>query len=456
MPNKQMEDYLRDQVRQYSTPLDTDALWDAVEAQLPPKKKWRVLPIWFWMVGGVALLTGGYLLWPTTLAEGAFAATTTTTEATPVIAPASAPGPLLTDLATGAVPAFRPAAVEGTADVPVEKKSVTPLVEKPTIARPEITPVLAINIPSSPVVVAEARTLTPVTALDRSFATEVASLAPSPTLFAPAAAPTVLKAVAARKAGKEQKELAEKGEKLRKKESAYWSAEFGLAASLVSKDANASGDGGNGGQATINNNNERGLEGITLQGLIGYHRPAGLSLRSGLLFSRINTRIRTDVTTTATTGEEGVVAILVQSDGRRIEQRGTVEVTTEETSSATYYNSVSSLDVPILLGYRFATGGFGLMVEGGPTISLSSGGAAKLYDGVNDFRVASDNHFLGRRTGLGFMFNLTGEYRLGEKAALIGGLRLQGFGGRFEDVAVAGYATTYMLVGVQVGYRVRF
>ncbi|MEM1356786.1 MAG: hypothetical protein AAGF89_01205, partial [Bacteroidota bacterium] len=119
-----------------------------------------------------------------------------------------------------------------------------------------------------------------------------------------------------------------------------------------------------------------------------------------------------------------------------------------------YYNFVSSLDVPLLLGYRLKDNRWNVLLEAGPTINLSSGGAAyRLADG-GAVPVAG-NHFLPRRTGLGFLGQVTGEYSIADTQSLTAGLRFQSFGGSFVNPE-AGRGSGYGMISLRVGYRMRF
>lgn len=227
----------------------------------------------------------------------------------------------------------------------------------------------------------------------------------------------------------------------------YWTAEPMLAVSLPLRSGGGSGDSGS-------NQDEKSLEGISFQALAGHHRPNGLSLRSGISYSRINSKISSESTEQTTVSQTGVVTIIENPDGSRTEQIGTVQVPQTITTKVRYYNSVTSLDIPILLGYRIKGSKYSMMLEAGPTFNLSSGGSAHLRTG-DGYRSVGGNHFFNKRMGLGLLLQLSGEYQLSDKNALTAGLRIQGMGS-FEDPAVAGYQTSYSLIGVSFGYRVRF
>ena len=74
-----------------------------------------------------------------------------------------------------------------------------------------------------------------------------------------------------------------------------------------------------------------------------------------------------------------------------------------------------------------------------------------------DYQEASNGHFRTKLTGLGMLVNLGGGYSLSDNTMLTANFRLQNFGnGGFEDLEVAGYSTKYTLIGVQLGYRIKF
>ncbi|MEM6771479.1 MAG: hypothetical protein AAF597_12930 [Bacteroidota bacterium] len=220
----------------------------------------------------------------------------------------------------------------------------------------------------------------------------------------------------------------------------YWTAEPALALSLPLK------SGGNG--------DEKALEGISFQALVGHHRAKGLSIRSGLVYATINSKVSGERTETTTVTQRAVVAIIQNPDGSQTEQMGNVEVPQTTVTKTQFFNSVTSLDIPLLIGYRIPNSKYNLMIEAGPSLNLSSGGSAHLKNGTS-FAQVGGGHFLGRRMGMGFLANLSGEYPLNDQAAITGTLRIQSFGGGFENPAAAAQ-TNYSLIGIQVGYRFKF
>lgn len=260
--------------------------------------------------------------------------------------------------------------------------------------------------------------------------------------------------LAARMARKAERDLA-KGRKAKKEDPtgkipdqnpAYWTLEPSIALSLPG----ASGGGGDG------SGSEKALEGISLQALVGYHRAGGLSIRMGLTRSQINSKVEAETTRQGTQPVEAVIAIIENPNGSRSEQRGIVQVATTETITTKYYNSVSSTDIPLLIGYRFAGNKWGLMVEAGPTFNLNSGGEAHRFDGAG-FTAVEDSYFRQKLEGQGFLVNFGGEYGLTKTTSLTANLRFQSFGnGGFENPDATSVSTNYSLLGIQLGYRIRF
>jgi hypothetical protein len=169
----------------------------------------------------------------------------------------------------------------------------------------------------------------------------------------------------------------------------------------------------------------------------------------------INSKVSAEETTTETISRTAVIRIIQNPDGTRTEEMGTVQVPQTTIRKTRYYNQLNSIDLPILLGYRIKGNRFAMLVEAGPSLNLSSGGNAHLRNGEG-FRAVGGGHFLGRRTGIGFLAILSGEYKLNETSSLTGGLRMQSFGRAFENPEVTGNATQVTTLSLQIGYRIRF
>jgi len=247
----------------------------------------------------------------------------------------------------------------------------------------------------------------------------------------------------ARRAARRAARLARReARRLRRKQNPpYWTAEPAIAIGLPAR----SGGGGD----------EKSLEAITVQALAGYHRAQGLSVRAGIAATMINSKVSSEETTTQTISQTAVVRIIRNPDGTQTEEMGTVQVPQTVIRETRFYNQLSSVDFPILLGYRVKGNRYGLMVEAGPSLNLSSGGSAHIRAG-DGFRAVGGGHFLGRRPGIGFLAMLSGEYKLTETTALTGGVRIQSFGGAFENPEASSNATRVSTLSLQVGYRLRF
>ncbi len=457
MPNRPVENILRERLGQHPTPLDTDALWNAVEPRLPEKKP--VFALWKWLALGLVLLGSIYFFLPESV-EGE-----TSAVASP--APVVVEAPSKTSFAPAAAPPYTSPQPASTAATPStatpQEKTVAPIsttaersslkpreagaerainqVTKPTTSATPVVVALPVQEAALPIFRQPAPAAIPKLPLPKSYeplrSRYAAIAAPLPKVTASAPVNNV-------------------SETIRHRQPAYWTLEPGIALSNSSRSVNAVGNTPNEGQAHINNQYESALEAISIQGLIGYHHPSGLSLRTGVTHNRINSKVASQFTTVGTESVETIVAIIESPNGSRSQQTGIVEVATETTIAEQYYNSVSSLDVPLLLGYRFGGTKWGLTVEAGPSFNLSNGGRVHLYDGEGNYRLADDAHFRTRRTEPGFLANFGGAYNLSKTAQLTANLRVQGSGNGGVENPSVGYATRYTLMGVQVGYRLRF
>jgi len=440
MPTNKLESTFRRRVGRHRTPLDTDALWAEVEPRLPEKRR-PVFPLWIWLLLGAVALSGLYLSLPeqaetptpAPVMDDVPMVMETPTEAVPnVTAPprmdAVATTPVTPRQAIRAAAAAQPATVSRTATRSMVERSdfhLRGVFWPDAVGQKFCFAVLralggvksrtAISHPPLPI-----KNISPVAS--RNQQPTFLPTPPQPSL-APATPPTKIKP------GKR----------------AYWTAEIGGIVSMPLRNV----------RSEAGQTEERGLESLGLQGLVGYHLPGGLSVRTGLLAHRVNTRLRSEITEMTTVPTEGVVRIIHHPDGSRSEQLGTIQVPGEQTTTTTYYNQVSSVDVPLLIGYRLADNRFGLTVEAGPVFNLASGGKGHQQISADGFQSLSDGYYLKRRTGVGLLAGVSGEYRLNEKTMLTAGLRVQTLAGGFENPATTTTKTAYSLLGLQVGYRVR-
>lgn len=250
---------------------------------------------------------------------------------------------------------------------------------------------------------------------------------------------------AARKAEREARRKAKKEKqpkKIRPKKEKFYTAEVYATLGIP----NQTGGGSDGGVS------EQQLTTRAFGALAGYHRSDGWSLRSGFLYSTLYSKFERTTAQPGFRTEEGVVAIVEGADGSRREQRGSVRIPTETVTRERFYNRRTSVDLPLLAGYRLSENKFGLLIEAGPVLNLSSGGSGRLPSLV----ALPANYLAGRRAGLGALLNLSGEYQLGEKRSLTLGLRYHLLGGAFENPDVTGNATRYGDFSLQFGYRIKF
>lgn len=514
-----MEEILRQRLRQHPTPLDTDALWAEVEERLPQKQR-RILPPWVWILTGSLVLLGGLFLLlnqpkeeePQTVVTAPKVITDIAppTSSAPASAPATTQEMVNPTGATSVSPAGPPSAVQKVriiagAGLPAARavkppastvqslvpelptgaakavrflpliRNVTNVVSRSERSTPSFPEIVVPAAPQTESGVVKPEMPPPPLPPEAGYAKAAGKKAehPAATLSGQAERdPTTGKETQAREdirraasetprwereTSVDRGEHEKKPEKIRKKQPAYWTVEPGFAISRPLRSVSVVGENPDENQAAINRQHETPLEGITLRALVGYHRAGGLSIRTGFALSRINSKVASTFTTVGTESVEAVVAIIESPNGSRREQTGTVEVTTETTLAEKHYNHVRSIDVPLLLGYRFGGTKWGLTVEAGPTFNISSGGRAHLYDGAGVHRlVDNEQHFRSKLTELGFLANFGGAYRVSKKTMLTANLRLQGFGRGGFEAPSTGYATKYSLIGIQLGYRIRF
>jgi hypothetical protein len=209
------------------------------------------------------------------------------------------------------------------------------------------------------------------------------------------------------------------------------------------------------GQRNRNLKVERPLSAVTGQILVGYESGSGFSLRSGLGYTRINSVAEVIVDTTFTTIGTGISEVIINGPGDTTFITGVVERRITTTGTTRYYNRLSTIDVPILLGKTFRAGKWRFGVEAGPVLNILNSGSARyqMADGAFSTRADNENLFRNRLSGIGWQGSLSANFQVLPKLDI--GLGLNAFRqpkGGFE-VAGSPTSTRYTLYGVRLGIK---
>jgi hypothetical protein len=209
------------------------------------------------------------------------------------------------------------------------------------------------------------------------------------------------------------------------------------------------------GQRARNLRVERPLSAITGQLLAGYETGSGFSLRSGLGYTRINTVAEVTLDTTITTIGSGITDIIVNGPGDTTFITGVVERRIHTTGTSRYYNRLSTIDVPILLGKTFRAGKWRFAVEAGPVLNILTSGSARYQMANGSFSTRTDNENLFRKrlSGIGWQGSLSANFQVLPKLDI--GLGFNAYRqpkGGFE-VAGSPTSTRYTLFGVRLGVK---
>lgn len=471
MQNNELEQGLRDRIYDYEMPVDTDQLWLDVQADLQPKKKRRGL-IWWWLPG---LLLMGSLGW---FALGLLEGDTARTQ----------------DAKAVEVPATPP-----MASIDQAPKNATSGSESATATAPGAVDHADFSESRSKAPLANSKTtkLTP---------TSIAPTAPSTSSFAPAAAPEqynqttpalpkeeYLTSMVARPTAitSTTNNLAEVNRQqlaaphiealpvallpkqfydpetppfselkdptcpvFTKRRKAQWSiGAAGIYSEPVREITPINTD--QVGQRNRNLKVETPLNAITGQLLVGYETGSGFSLRSGLGYTRINSVAEVTIDTTITTVGTGISEIIINGPGDTTFITGIVERRVTTTGTSRYYNRLSTIDVPILLGKTFRAGKWRFSVEAGPVFNIITSGSARyqLADGSFSTRADNEGLFRNRLSGLGWQGSLSANFQVLPKLDI--GLGVNAFQqpkGGFE-IADSPTSTRYTLYGVRLGIK---
>lgn len=198
------------------------------------------------------------------------------------------------------------------------------------------------------------------------------------------------------------------------------------------------------------------LEAVSAAILLGYQTRSGWQIRTGLSVTRINTVANL----TTETIEEGVMREGLTDpqiiNGDTIYSIGLVSGTERTLRTQRYYNKLTLIDVPILLGKEFSFSRWRLGLEAGPVINLRAKGSARYLQVNGEFSPRSESDAIFRPS-LGVMLRVgaSAGYRLTERLEVYGGFRyrtLPSSGLERDDLLAR---TTMSLLGGSLGLRLR-
>lgn len=466
MQNESLEKELRGRLYDYESPTDPEMIWANVEGQLQTRRK-RPGAIWWWLPGLLLVGVIGWYAWAslaeTPSAEStATALATTATEQEVKSVSASTLSPEMPAAEEAKVQLNAAATTNASTPTPEKQLSASSKSIRPTPitsqSSTQVAPVAANQLNSEDAPLQEPSTLMLVTsAPEPEPAPNVAAAnlvvdrlavylpTPLPTTFYDPETPPF----------SELKDPACPVFTKRNKPS--WSIGVTGGIALPVREIIAP-NPDNPGQRLRNLEVEEPLNAVSAQFLVGFETGNGFSLRSGLGYQRINSLAEYTVDTVITTVSTGISEIIINGPGDTTFITGLVERRTHTSGTSRYYNNLTTVDLPILLGKTFRAGKWRFGVEAGPVLNLRTSGSARyqLPDGTFSTRADNDGLFRSRLTGLGWQGSLYTSFALRPKLDVSLGLR--GFRQQRGGFEVDGAATktTYNTYGVQLGIKQRF
>lgn len=461
MQNKDLEQGLRDRIYDHEMPVDTDQLWLDVQANLHPEKKRRAV-IWWWLPGLLLIGSLGWFAFSTIASNTALTQDASELEVQATDAPNTATTSI--DQGTAAAEESLVAPLEESADVeaaesPKEVSDIIRSLPKPTRA----SAMPAAPAPSAPATAprnleAAPSAITP--EVNTTIASTTNNLAGTKrlTMATPRIESLPVALLPSRSYDPETPPFSELKDPacpvFTKRRKAQWNIGAAGIFSKPQREITAL-DTDQAGQRTRNLKVETPLTAVTGQILAGYETGSGFSLRSGLGFTRINSVAEVIVDTTITTVGTGITEVIINGPGDTTFITGVVERRIHTTGISRYYNRLSTLDVPILLGKTFRAGKWRFGLEAGPVLNILTSGSARyqLADGTFSTRADNENLFRNRLSGIGWQGSLSANFQVLPKLDV--GLGFNAYRqpkGGFE-VAGSPTSTRYTLYGVRLGIK---
>jgi hypothetical protein len=462
MQDKDLEQGLRDRIYDHEMPVDTDQLWLAVQADLQPKKKRRAA-IWWWLSGLLLIGSLGWFTYSTVTED-----TARTQDAKQVEVQAEAPQ---VSLATAA--AVKEPIAEASAEAQVDTDGSNATADRKEVvikSRPTPQPKRDYSSNAAPSIASLAPAPSPKN-VEGELSTSASSTATAiksslnkvaavqrQVSAAPRIATLAIAQLPKRFYDPSTPPFSELKDPLcpvfTKRRKAQWSIGAAGILSKAEREIIAL-ETDESGQRARNLEVERPLNAVTGQILAGYETGSGFSLRSGLGYTRINSVAEVTLDTTITTIGSGITDIIVNGPGDTTFITGVVERRIHTTGTSRYYNRLSTIDVPILLGKTFRAGKWRFGVEAGPVLNILTSGSARyqMADGSFSTRTDNENLFRKRLSGIGWQGSLSANFQILPKLDV--GLGVNAYRqpkGGFEIVG-SPTNTKYTLFGVRLGIK---
>lgn len=472
MSNKELEKALREQLYDHPSSVDAETTWKAVEARLGKKKRRRGI-IW-WIPGLLlAILLGGYV-WAgldsyqdTPIQE--VVVKQVVAESTALISPEASSVPTeIVAIANSNRGDSRPGGLRSLVDE--VGKSAEASESKPFVARhssvntsnpnTKIQPTKVDTSFTSPLAeLVETTGIAPTTTKEETDVTEqrsrelaAISLLPSTTItpvverfYDPTTPPF-----------SELKGPTECPVFIRTQKAGWELAARGTYSKILRELISTSEV--NTGQLDRNLQVERPLEALTLEVLLGYRSANNFTLRTGIGLTRINSVATFSLDSLQEGRVDGVSEIIINAAGDTTLIFGEVDGFTRTRAYYEYYNRLTTIDLPILLGKTFTRDRWSLGLEAGPVFNLRSRGSARyqLADLSFSERDAAAFAFRPRLIGLGWQGNARLAYRLLPQLEVNLGLRAHRLPRTGVEEEVVGIRTNYTLYGGYLGVGWRF
>jgi hypothetical protein len=456
MQNKDLEQGLRDRIYDHEMPVDTDQLWLDVQANLHPKKKRRAV-IWWWLPGLLLIGSLGWFAFSTIAQNTARTQDASKVEVQAMDVPNSAATSIKQSTAVAEESPVAPLDKSAKAEVSESAKDVSEIIRSlPKSTRASAMPLAP--APSAPATAPKIQEAVP--AANTTIASTTKNLAGTKQLImaAPRIESLPVALLPSRSYDPETPPFSELKDPacpvFTKRRKAQWSIGAAGIASKLKREITSPFQGEND-QRSRNLMVERPLNAFSGQLLVGYETGSGFSLRSGLGYTRINSVAEVSLDTTITSVGTGITEIIVNGPGDTTFITGIVERRITTTGTSRFYNRLSTVDVPILLGKTFRAGKWRFGVEAGPVLNILSRGNARYQKADGTFSTRAENEYLFRKrlAGIGWQGSLMANFQVLPKLDVGIGLNAyQQPKGGFE-ITESATRTRYTSFGVRLGMK---
>ena len=200
---------------------------------------------------------------------------------------------------------------------------------------------------------------------------------------------------------------------------------------------------------------ETTLEAVSLAFELNAKHHNGMYFQLGLQGTRINERLLYELQVeSARVDSNGIQEIRIDPEGDTTFIYGPVNIKETTRFYRRHFNHYDLLDIPLGMGYEFNGYPWSIGIEGGILLNLRLRSKGLITSMEDLFTTLENGDVMKTNIGLGYRFSLLTNYHINKKLAISGGVAFQSYPGSFTQDQHP-IIQRYSLLGGQIGLKYR-